>query len=98
MQDLPMIEDLEQKEHVDKCVRRLSIIEGQIRGVKRMIEEDAANCVATLTQISSIHEALRGVGKEVMRKYLNTCATNAIKDGDGGVYDELMDVIYKYVK
>lgn len=98
MQELPTIEALQQKEHVEKCLRRLSIIEGQIRGVKRMIEEDSSNCVATLTQISSIHEALRGVGKEVMRKYLKTCATSAIKGGDGQVYDELMDVIYKYVK
>lgn len=98
MQELPMIKDIEQKDHVEKCARRLSIIEGQIRGVKRMIEEDASNCVSILTQISSIHEALRGVGKEVMGKYLKTCATSAIKDGDGAVYDELMDVIYKYVK
>lgn len=98
MQELPMIKDIEQKEHVEKCVRRLSIIEGQIRGVKRMIEQDASNCVSILTQISSIHEALRGVGKEVMSKYLKTCATSAIKDGDEEVYNELMDVIYKYVK
>ncbi|WP_274436050.1 metal-sensitive transcriptional regulator [Alicyclobacillus sp. ALC3] len=63
-----------------------------------MIEEDDSNCVNILTQISSIHEALRGVGKEVMRKYLKTCATNAIQSGEDEVYDELMNVIYKYVK
>lgn len=98
MQELPLINDEEQKEHIQQCVRRLSTIEGQVRGIKRMLEEDTSNCVAILTQISSVHEALRSVGKEVMRKYLKTCATNAIKDGSDEVYDELMNVIYKYVK
>lgn len=98
MQELPVIENRERKQHVDNCLRRLSIIEGQIRGVKRMIEEDTSNCVATLTQISSIHEALRGVGKEVLRKYLTTCATQSIQGGNEEVYDDLMNVIYKYVK
>ncbi|UOF90025.1 metal-sensitive transcriptional regulator [Fodinisporobacter ferrooxydans] len=98
MQELPMMDDFERKERIEKCARRLSVIEGQVRGVKRMIEEDTSNCVAILTQISSIHEALRSVGKEVMRKYLQTCATNAIKNGSDEVYDDLMDVIYKYAK
>jgi len=98
MQELPEILDSKQSAHIQKCVKRLSIIEGQIRGVKRMIEEDTSNCVSVLTQISSIHEALRGVGKEVMGKYLKTCATNAIKEDSSEVYDELMEVIYKYVK
>lgn len=98
MQELPLVKPAHEQEHIDKCTRRLSTIEGQVRGLKRMIEEDANNCVDILTQISSVHEALRSVGKEVMRKYLKTCATNAIKSGSDDVYDELMGVIYKYVK
>lgn len=84
--------------YLERNMRRLSVIEGQVRGIKRMIERDEPNCVAVLMQISSVHEALRGVGKEVLGKYLRTCATQAIQLGSDEVYEELMNVIYRYVK
>lgn len=77
---------------------RLSRIEGQVRGLRRMAEEDRY-CVDLLMQIASVQEALRGVGKQVMRHYLQTCATKAIQGRNrDGIYDELMDVIYKYAR
>ena len=77
---------------------RLSRIEGQVRGLRKMVEEDRY-CVDLLMQLSSAQEALRGVGKEVMRHYLQTCATKAIKGRNrDGIYDELMDAIYKYAR
>lgn len=85
MQELPLSEEVDLKKHVQRCVRRLSTVEGQVRDIKRMIEEDTNNCVTIMTQISSVPKALRGVGKEVMRKYRNTYATNAIKDGSDEV-------------
>jgi DNA-binding FrmR family transcriptional regulator len=77
---------------------RLSRIEGQVRGLRKMAEEDRY-CVDLLMQIASVQEALRGVGKQVMRHYLQTCATKAIQGRNrDGIYDELMDVIYKYTR
>ena len=77
---------------------RLSRIEGQVRGLQKMVEEDRY-CVDLLMQLSSVQEALRGVGKQVMRHYLQTCATSAIKGRNrDGIYDELMDAIYKYAR
>ena len=77
---------------------RLSRIEGQVRGLRKMVEEDRY-CVDLLMQIASVQEALRGAGKQVMRHYLQTCATKAIQRRNrDGIYDELMDAIYKYTR
>ncbi len=77
---------------------RLGRIEGQVRGLGKMVEEDRY-CLDLLMQLASVQEALRGVSKQVMRHYLQTCATKAIQGRNrDGIYDELMDVIYKYAK
>ncbi|HID32098.1 MAG TPA: metal-sensitive transcriptional regulator [bacterium (Candidatus Stahlbacteria)] len=80
---------------------RIKRIIGQLEGVERMIQEERY-CVDILQQISSIHEALRGLGKEIMRNYLEQCATKAIlsrnKQKQKEIYDEVMDVVYKYTK
>lgn len=79
-------------------LRRLSRIEGQIRGIQRMVEEDRY-CADTLTQISSAQEALRAVARALMRNHLAHCATHAIRSGSDderhAMYDELLDIIYK---
>ena len=78
--------------------RRLAIIEGQLRGLQRMIEEKKY-CIDVLTQISAIHEALRGVGKLVVRHHLETCVTEGLTGDDREKhYQELMDLIYKLSK
>ena len=75
---------------------RLSRIEGQVRGVQKMVAADRY-CADILTQIASVHEALRSVGKELMRHHLRHCATKAIRgtpaDADA-MYDELLELIY----
>jgi DNA-binding FrmR family transcriptional regulator len=76
---------------------RLNRAEGQVRGIARMMEEQR-HCVAVLEQLASVQAALRGVAKTVLRNYLERCATEAIRSGDSAVYDELMDVIYKFAK
>ncbi len=80
----------------ERTVKRLKIIEGQVRGVQGMVE-GGRKCVDILMQVAAVQEGLRNVGKQVMRNYLENCATHAIRD-DGGpeIYDELMEVIYKY--
>lgn len=76
---------------------RLKRIEGQVRGLQRMIEEDRY-CADVLTQIAAVNEALRGVGRSLMRHHLKHCATKAIKSGGlqgEEMYDELIDLMYK---
>ncbi len=78
-------------------VRRLRRIEGQIRGLQKMVDDDRY-CADIMTQISSVHEALRAVGRELMRNHLKHCATSAIRIGNGEaepMYDELIEMMYK---
>ncbi|MFB3060009.1 MAG: metal-sensitive transcriptional regulator [Candidatus Binatia bacterium] len=81
--------------------QRLNRIEGQIKGVKKMVEE-GRYCVEVLGQLSAVHEALRGVGKIIMRNYLGNCVTSSLRSGSSKkakeTYSELMDVIYKFAK
>jgi DNA-binding FrmR family transcriptional regulator len=77
---------------------RLRRAEGQVRGLQKMVEEDRY-CADILTQISSVHEALRAVGRELMRNHLKHCATAAITRGPDaaeGMYDELVEMMYKH--
>ena len=79
-------------------LRRLRRIEGQIRGLQRMVEEDRY-CADILTQVSSAQEALRAVARALMRNHLAHCATHAILSGSAedrqAMYDELLGMIYK---
>jgi DNA-binding FrmR family transcriptional regulator len=79
-------------------LRRLRRIEGQIRGLQRMVEEDRY-CADILTQVSSAQEALRAVARALMRNHLAHCATHAIRSGSAedrqAMYDELLGMIYK---
>jgi DNA-binding FrmR family transcriptional regulator len=77
---------------------RLRRIEGQVRGVQKMVEEERY-CADVLMQLSSVQEALRGVGRALLFNHLKHCATEAIRSGDpkqaDAMYDELMELIYK---
>ena len=82
----------------ERNLKRLRRIEGQIRGLQKMVEEDRY-CADIMTQISSAHEALRAVGRELMRNHLKHCASSAIKSGEqeaSAMYDELVDMMYKH--
>lgn len=84
----------------DRNLKRLRRIEGQVRGLQKMVEEDRY-CADILTQISSVNEALRGVGRELMRNHLRHCATAAIKAGPEQaepMYDELIDLMYRNLR
>ena len=81
----------------ERNIKRLRRVEGQVRGLQRMVEEDRY-CADIMTQISSVHEALRAVGRELMRNHLKHCATSAIRAGNGEaepMYDELIEMMYK---
>ena len=77
--------------------QRLTRVEGQIRGIVRMVEEDRP-CLEVLQQLASTQAAMRAATKSVLRNYLERCATDAIRSGDCCVYDDLMEAIYKFVK
>jgi len=82
-------------------LKRLRRVEGQVRGLQRMVEEDRY-CADILTQISSVHEALRSVGRELVRNHLKHCAATAIRGDDAaeaeGMYDEIVDMMYRHVR
>src|SRR5687767_7625765 len=82
-------------------LKRLRRIEGQVRGLQRMVEEDRY-CADVMTQISSVHEALRGVGRELMRNHLKHCASAALRGDDSSaadaMYDELVEMMYKHAR
>jgi DNA-binding FrmR family transcriptional regulator len=81
-------------------LRRLRRIEGQVRGLQKMVQDDRY-CADVVTQIASVQEALRGVGRQLMRNHLKHCATSAIKKGEPqaeAMYDELLEIIYKHLR
>src|ERR1043165_3503273 len=75
----------------DANLKRLRRIEGQVRGLQRMVEEDRY-CTDIIAQVSSVQEALRGVARNLMRNHLKHCATAAIRTGSDreaqAAYDE----------
>jgi DNA-binding FrmR family transcriptional regulator len=80
-------------------LRRLRRLEGQIRGLQKMVEEDRY-CPEIMIQISAAQEALRTVGRELMRNHLRHCVTRAVTEGTAdeanAMYDELVELIYKH--
>ena len=81
----------------ERNLKRLRRIEGQVRGLQRMVEQDRY-CADIMTQISSVQEALRAVGRELMRNHLRHCATSAIRSSEEDanvMYDEILDLMYK---
>lgn len=84
----------------DRNLKRLRRIEGQVRGLQKMVEEDRY-CADVMTQIASVHEALRSVGRELMRNHLRHCASAAIRSGDDeadAMYDELIEMMYRHAR
>jgi DNA-binding FrmR family transcriptional regulator len=82
----------------DRTTKRLRRIEGQVRGLQKMVEEERY-CADILTQVSSVHEALRGVARELLRNHLKHCAATAIRAGDAqadAMYDELVELVYRH--
>ena len=77
---------------------RLRRIEGQIRGLQKMVEEERY-CADVLMQLSSVQEALRGVGRGLLHNHLKYCVTEAIRSRDpeqaDAMYEELMELMYK---
>jgi CsoR family transcriptional regulator, copper-sensing transcriptional repressor len=81
--------------------KRLRRIEGQIRGLQKMVEEDRY-CADIITQVASVQEALRGVARNLMKNHLHHCAAKALKGGrkdeTEAMYNELLELIYTHLR
>jgi DNA-binding FrmR family transcriptional regulator len=78
-------------------LNRLRRIEGQVRGLAKMVADDRY-CPEIMVQIASVHEALRSVGRELMRNHLRHCVSQSVRKGGAesqDVLDELLDLIHK---
>ena len=79
-----------QRETKKSCAKRLSRIEGQVRGIAKMIEDDKY-CIDVLTQISAANSALRSVALNLLDEHLNHCVTRAVADGGDEANNKLAE-------
>lgn len=86
----------DEKEYKD-LMNRLSRIEGQVRGVKGMLEKDAY-CVDILTQVSAINAALNSFNKVLLANHIRSCVVENVRNGDDSVIDELVATMQKLMR
>lgn len=89
------------KERSDKeyrdLIHRLNRIEGQVRGIKGMVEKDAY-CTDILTQVAAVNAALNSFNKVLLANHIRTCVTQDIREGRDDVVDELVTTLQKLMK
>ncbi len=85
----------------EAALKRLKRIEGQVRGLQRMVEEERY-CPDVMEQVSAAQESLRAVGQLLLRNHLQHCVTGAVRSGDerrsNQVYDELASLFFKHAR
>ena len=84
-------------EEKKKLINRLNRIEGQVRGIRGMIEKDAY-CADVLVQSAAVNAAINSFNKDLLSRHINSCVVRDIKNGDEEVIDELMKLITKLMK
>lgn len=85
------------EEELKKLSNRLCRIEGQVRGLREMLQKDVY-CTDILTQVSAVNAALNSFSKELLSEHLRTCVAERIRQGDDEVIDELVSVLQKLMK
>ncbi len=85
------------EEEVRALQNRLSRIEGQVRGVRGMVERDAY-CVDILTQVAAINAALNAFSRELLANHIRTCVAEDLQQGHTEVVDELVETLQKMMK
>lgn len=80
-----------------KLINRLNRIEGQVRGVKKMVEEEVY-CVDILTQVSAIQSALNGFNQELLSNHIKSCVVRDVREGKEEAIDELLVTLRKLMK
>ena len=84
-------------EEYKKLIHRLNRIEGQIRGIRGMVEKDVY-CTDILVQVAAVNAALNAFNKELLASHIHHCVADQIRDGDDGVIDELVATLQKLMK
>ena len=85
------------EEELKKLSNRLCRIEGQVRGLREMLQKDVY-CVDILTQVSAVNAALNSFSKELLSEHIHTCVADGIRRGDDDVIDELVCTLQKLMK
>jgi len=96
MEHMKTMRDKEGKDYQD-LINRLNRIEGQVRGVKKMLEDDRY-CVDILTQVSAITCGLNAFNKKLLANHIKSCVVDDIRKGDDSVVDELCETLQKLMK
>lgn len=86
-----------QEEEVKELIHRLNRMEGQIRGIRKMVEQDCY-CVDILTQVSAVQSALSSFSRILLGNHLKTCVVHDIKEGKEEAVEELMELLRKFMK
>lgn len=84
-------------EEYKKLIHRLNRIEGQIRGIRAMVE-NGAYCPDILVQSAAVNAAVNAFNKELLASHIRTCVARDIRAGDDGVIDELVHTLQKLMK
>ncbi len=84
-------------EEYKKLMNRLARIEGQIRGIKGMLEKDAY-CVDVILQVSAVNAALSAFSRELLSEHIKSCVVNDIRSGNDETAQELVDTLHKIMK
>ena len=84
-------------EEYRSLVNRLNRIEGQVRGIKGMLEKDAY-CTDILVQVAAVNAALNAFSKELLASHIRTCVAQDIRDGKDEVIDDLVKTLQKLMK
>lgn len=85
------------KQEYTKLIHRLNRIEGQIRGIRGMVEKDAY-CTDIVVQVAAVNAALNSFNKILLANHIKTCVTRDIREGKEETVDELVDVLQKLMK
>lgn len=85
------------EEEIRALTNRLSRIEGQVRGIRGMVESDAY-CVDILTQVTAVTAALNAFSRELLAEHIRTCVTHDLKEGKDGTVEELVETVRKMMK
>ncbi len=84
-------------EEYRRLCNRLSRIEGQIRGIRRMLDE-SAYCPDILTQAAAANAALNAFSRELLSQHIRSCVVNDLREGDSDTVDELLDTLQKLMR
>lgn len=85
------------EEELKSLTNRLNRIEGQVRGVRSMLENDAY-CIDILTQVSAINSALNSFNRILISNHIKSCVAEHVREGDDQVLDELVNTLQKLMK